>query len=271
MTIYNPRANYRKIWESHYGPIPKDQHGRSYEIHHIDGNRGNNDLANLACVTIDEHYDIHMAQGDEGACIAIELRRSHNMSSAEISERVRRLNFLRMAEGTHPFFKPDFVNPFATRDDGTNIQTDRVTNGTHHLLGGTIQSAWQQDAVRNGTHNFLGGDVVRQALENGTHASQILITCVHCRETHSKAIFMRDHGDKCHEVTSRAQVAIDGVVYSSKKTAAQALGVSEYQVTVLAAGKKPRPTFTYNGKTYRSIRAAMKETGLSHYLLTKPT
>jgi hypothetical protein len=29
---------YRKVWEKINGPIPKDDLGRSYEIHHIDGN-----------------------------------------------------------------------------------------------------------------------------------------------------------------------------------------------------------------------------------------
>ena len=38
---------YRTIYENHFGPIPKDSDGRSYEIHHIDGNNKNDDLKNL--------------------------------------------------------------------------------------------------------------------------------------------------------------------------------------------------------------------------------
>jgi len=53
-------ANYRKIWEDANGPIPKDKEGRSYEIHHIDGDRTNNDLSNLICISIEEHYKIHL-------------------------------------------------------------------------------------------------------------------------------------------------------------------------------------------------------------------
>lgn len=33
---------YRRLYEQAHGPIPKDKQGRSYEIHHIDGNRKNN-------------------------------------------------------------------------------------------------------------------------------------------------------------------------------------------------------------------------------------
>ncbi len=30
---------YRKLWEINYGEIPKDEFGRTYEIHHLDGIR----------------------------------------------------------------------------------------------------------------------------------------------------------------------------------------------------------------------------------------
>lgn len=65
---------HQRIWTEHYGPIPREQCGRSYEIHHKDGNHGNNDLANLQCVTIHEHFEIHLQQGDTQAAAAI-LRR----------------------------------------------------------------------------------------------------------------------------------------------------------------------------------------------------
>jgi hypothetical protein len=55
---------YRKIYEQNFGPIPKEPNGRTYEIHHIDGNHNNNDPTNLSAMTIQEHYDIHYSQGD---------------------------------------------------------------------------------------------------------------------------------------------------------------------------------------------------------------
>lgn len=61
--------SYRKIWETIYGPIPK-----GYEIHHIDGNRMNNDIENLRCVSIEEHYEIHYKQGDYLACTIMSKR-----------------------------------------------------------------------------------------------------------------------------------------------------------------------------------------------------
>jgi len=51
---------YRKIWETfHNKKIPK-----GYHIHHIDGNRDNNCIENLMCVSAEEHFQIHLQQGD---------------------------------------------------------------------------------------------------------------------------------------------------------------------------------------------------------------
>lgn len=66
--------NYRKIWEAYHGSIPEDQLGRKYEIHHIDGNRKNNDISNLKCLSIQEHYNLHKEQGDWMACYKIRMR-----------------------------------------------------------------------------------------------------------------------------------------------------------------------------------------------------
>lgn len=57
-------SDYRKIWQDHYGPIPVDEIGRSYEIHHIDGNKKNNNITNLIALSIKDHFEIHLKQGD---------------------------------------------------------------------------------------------------------------------------------------------------------------------------------------------------------------
>jgi hypothetical protein len=67
-------ANYRKIWEDHYGPIPKDENGVTYDIHHIDGNRKNNCISNLKAVSLLEHWQIHIDQSDYAAANRISDR-----------------------------------------------------------------------------------------------------------------------------------------------------------------------------------------------------
>lgn len=67
-------ANYRKIYKYHYGEIPKDEFGRSYDIHHIDGNRSNNDINNLKAVSLIEHLEIHIRQREFDAANLIAER-----------------------------------------------------------------------------------------------------------------------------------------------------------------------------------------------------
>ena len=62
-------STYRTIWEKEYGKIPD-----GYEIHHKDGNRKNNSIENLMCVSLEEHYNIHYKQGDYLACAIMSKR-----------------------------------------------------------------------------------------------------------------------------------------------------------------------------------------------------
>jgi uncharacterized Zn-finger protein len=75
MCTYCGTTKYRQIYENHVGPIPKDATGRSYEIHHIDGDRNNNTVSNLIAVSLQEHYDIHFTQGDYNACRLMRIQR----------------------------------------------------------------------------------------------------------------------------------------------------------------------------------------------------
>ena len=90
MCIYCTTNNYRKIYEQHHGAIPVDDLGRTYEIHHIDGDHHNNHPSNLQCVSVQEHYNIHYAQEDWGACAFIAKRLK--LTKEQISELVRSHN-----------------------------------------------------------------------------------------------------------------------------------------------------------------------------------
>ena len=45
---------HRSVWTFHNGPIPE-----GFVIHHIDGNKANNELENLELLPIGEHHSIH--------------------------------------------------------------------------------------------------------------------------------------------------------------------------------------------------------------------
>lgn len=187
MRIYTS-SNHRKIYEQHYGPIPRDSQGRSYEIHHKDGNHKNNNISNLQLVTIEEHFAIHLAQGDYGACWIMSYRMK--LSPEDISKLGSLKAKKQVSEGRNKFADPEF---------NRQNQLNRVANGTHHLLGGKIQSAVQQKLSSDGKHNFQGTETTSKQIEQGTHPSQKRICCINCRADVNIGTFSRTHGDKCNK------------------------------------------------------------------------
>lgn len=220
MCIYCGTTKYRKIYKNHYGLIPIDTAGRTYDIHHIDGNHSNNYPDNLESLSIQEHYDIHYSHGDWAACSLILHRMS--LSPEEISKLASILSINRVNDGTHPFLggniqrasnKLRIDNGTHNFLDGTkSSETQRalVKNGTHHLLGGKIQKKAQQELVKNGTHHLLGNSVQRKLgpnpklsavhknkLADRTHSFLEKATCPHCGLHGQRTNLLRWHFDKC--------------------------------------------------------------------------
>jgi len=225
---------YRQIYEQYHGSIPKDEAGRTYDIHHIDGNHSNNDITNLKAVSLQEHFDIHYAQQDWLACQLISLRLG--LSPEERYELSRKAQQKRVANGDHHFTSSKWQS---------DNQLNRVANGTHPFVGGEIQRetnrqlvaegkhAFQGEdgvscrRVREGTHHFLGernpmhakvadgshpwlgnGEVVRarqkQRVADGTH--HFLggeITCPHCNKSGGSTNMKRYHFDNCKTISQK--------------------------------------------------------------------
>lgn len=198
------KVDYRKIYEKHHGPIPKDTEGRSYHIHHIDGNRDNNDISNLLAVSIQEHYEIHLEQGDWLACarLATALR----LGSDEIRSLARKHAKKRIDEGNHNFIGDE--NPSRQRvlngthhfiggDIARHSAKQRVVNGTHNFIGGAAVKRSNRERILNGTHHFLGGDIQRRRIDAGTHPFLGKRTCPHCGKEGQGASMLRWHFDRC--------------------------------------------------------------------------
>jgi hypothetical protein len=168
---------HRRIYENHYGPIPTDGNGRTYEIHHRDGNHSNNDPANLVAVTIEEHYAIHESQGDVRACLIMAQRM--RKPPEEIKRLAKLAHNKRVEAGT--------ANLVGGKIQSASNQL-RLAKGTHHLLKRSDGSSVSSDTVAAGTHNFLKRDdgtslskEVQQAqLKAGTHMNQRKWKCVDC-------------------------------------------------------------------------------------------
>lgn len=163
---------YRAVYKSHYGAIPKDETGRSYDIHHKDGDHTNNDPDNLIAIPIQEHYDLHFALEDWHACILIGLRMQK--SPLEISRLSSLAAQRRTKEGTHPWQSESYKTSVKNRI------ASEVSAGTYHMLGGLIQKEFQLKRATAGIHQWRGPNHNLEKLANGTHSSQKEFTCPHC-------------------------------------------------------------------------------------------
>lgn len=204
--------SYRKIYESHHGPIPKDAMGNTFDIHHIDGDRDNNNIENLVALSIQDHYDLHLSQGDWNACVPLAERLeispeeksrvsklaaekrvadgTHNFLGGEL----QRVNSRKMVESgehhfvgdTNPVFKQleEGSHPFQKRLDGTSVTSDRMKDGTHPFVGGKIQRATCLRRMAEGIHNI--GEI-----------NSYTSLCPHCGRTIKGKSNEKRHQESC--------------------------------------------------------------------------
>lgn len=218
MCIYCGTHKYRKIYEHHHGVIPKDENGRTYEIHHIDGDATNNDPSNLKAVSVMEHYNIHYSQGDYAACLAISGRLQ--TTPEEKSNLASKATRKRMEEGTFHFNSENAKKwsqeqaERGTRYWGSQKQAERlrafnkqlVEKGVHPLQG---PSNPVHQKVANGSHHFLGPSSNLKRMQLGTHSSQIKKTCPHCSTVMDSINYAKHHGDNCAVVKEKIPLSAD--------------------------------------------------------------
>lgn len=195
------RVNYREIYRKNYGLIPTDETGRTYEIHHIDGNSHNNDPSNLKAVSIQEHYDIHYQQKDWAACLRIAAKMG--VSQEELSNINRIFQKERIAAGVHQFLGPTVnknridagTHNFQTlehKEDAKRRMDKLVEQGVH-----PFQQEWVrekgQTSQRTDRHKELKRQEALNRLENGTHNFQTKEHKIKNRQVQLSRIENGDH------------------------------------------------------------------------------
>lgn len=212
------RAKYRAMWVRENGPIPIDDLGRPYDIHHIDGNKDNNCIANLQAVSIQDHYTIHYSQGDYGSCWAISLRL--DMPVNEREELLKKAAAKRVGAR-----RPDIIG------DKNPMRNPEVVKKIRHLLTGKKRSDKQKENCKtaalkqrenkieceycsklssssnyirwhgkNCSHNPQGSAVNRKTNFNSNNPSLTKIMCEFCGIMAGKGNYAKWHGKNCRSI-----------------------------------------------------------------------
>lgn len=184
MNIYDQTKNYRKIWIHFNGPIPKDENGRSYEIHHIDGNRKNNHISNLKCLSIQEHYDIHKSQGDGYACLRIAAKMKK--SPEELSEIARKACIDSWSDPEHRALRTAINKEISSRKE---IKQKRSVNAKE-LWNDPVFRAKQETTRKNPEHRKMLSEIQKkpETLEK-RKKSEILMNTNEKRSVASKLLW----------------------------------------------------------------------------------
>jgi hypothetical protein len=185
-----------KEWKKYHGEIPKDENGRSFEIHHRDGNTKNNFIENLQCVSIQEHYNIHLEQEDYGAAFLIARRME--VRPEIFSELARIATMKRIENGTHNFQDPNFnrslyhnrgyVVAIDTRN-GETVRIEKAVFEQNDFYVGVNKNRIQKTIHQNRGHN-----------KNKTWKmknKEVLKKCLYCDFIGRGSSLSRYHNEKC--------------------------------------------------------------------------
>ena len=143
---------YQKVWIKYFGSIPRDDRNRLYEIHHIDGNRENNSIENLKCVSIIEHLEIHLKQKEYMAAFAIMIRLDEDEKQTYID-----IELPKIAANQRDNSKIGFNNP-NTFKKAIETQKKMIKEGVHPLQNVEMHKNENKRRVKLGIHNFQSNE-----------------------------------------------------------------------------------------------------------------
>jgi len=190
------RREHIKVWKQQYGKIPKDKNGRSFEIHHIDGNPNNNSIENLQCISIEEHYNIHLKQEDYGAAFLIGRRMK--IKPENFSEIAKTISKKRIQNGTHNFLDPNFKRSL-DHNVGYVVAIDMRTNETVRIEKWVFEQndfyiGINKNRKQKSIHQNRGHNKDKNWKQSN---KEVLKKCIYCDFVGRGSHLSRYHNEKC--------------------------------------------------------------------------
>ena len=186
-SIHKP---HRKVWHDHYGDIPLDENGVTFEIHHINSDHNDNRIDNLLCLSIEDHYQLHYEQGDYYACASLLKRIKHNVDVFEGKQ-----SDLIYAKENHPMYGKNHSEEARSKisKNHSNVK------GDNNPMFGRSHS---EESIRKMKEGKKGqGLGIPKSEETKLRMSQAVKhkTCPHCGKTAKGNSMFRWHFDNCKQ------------------------------------------------------------------------
>lgn len=108
---------HRLVWEKHNGEIPE-----GYQIHHIDGNKLNNDISNLQLISPDKHTRLHMA-GENNPNYGKKLSLEHRLNLSKVKNDT---GYFRVSKEYGEQYKQGFRYRYLYRENGKRKEIKSV-------------------------------------------------------------------------------------------------------------------------------------------------
>lgn len=179
---------YRRIWINENGPIPVDENGQSYEIHHINGNRSDNELSNLICVSIREHFNIHLEQGDAAACASILQR-----MVASPEEYKEKLKLYSLKGDKHPMWGKTHTEEAKRKIGEASSKRNKGKGNPRYGKSHTNETRKKISENRKGKGTGPKTAETRKKMSESTPE----YTCPHCGKSARGSSMFRWHFDNC--------------------------------------------------------------------------
>lgn len=131
-------TNYKKIWED----FRQTKLPPGFEIHHIDGNRSNNDPSNLQAVTIEQHLQIHLLQNDHGTVQAILIRMNRSVDENELLiQSAPKLQKKLLDQNRHNFQKDSCIKNRKTAIKKEHEKRKSLGKGAFWSISDTVENS----------------------------------------------------------------------------------------------------------------------------------
>lgn len=133
---------HRVVWEFHNGPIPK-----GYSVHHIDGDKRNNNIENLELLRQSEHQSLHMRDDDRIKKSKMQMEKIRSLAAKwHSSEEGHKWHVQHVKESIHKGTIYTYTCDFCGKE---YFSRRKYSEGSNHFCHQNCKAKYRTRRLRN--------------------------------------------------------------------------------------------------------------------------